>query len=84
VLDLPDGRQLKANTNFWHTRFEFTGADDQPLIRYHSRNTLRLFGQMEILPAARDLLEIPWLAMLGWYLAVMMHRDDSAASSAAG
>jgi hypothetical protein len=23
--------------------------------------------------------ELPWLMMLGWYLVVMMHRDDSAA-----
>jgi hypothetical protein len=34
---------------------------------------------MQILPAAGTMPELPWLTMLGWYLAVMMHRDDSAA-----
>jgi hypothetical protein len=82
LLDFPDGRQLTANTNFWHTRFEFSGTEGQPLIRYHTKNRLRLSGQMEILPAAQEVPETPWLAMLGWYLAVMIHRDDSASSAA--
>ena len=40
---------------------------------------LTLTGRMAILPPAQDMPELPWLMMLGWYLAVMMHRDDSAA-----
>jgi hypothetical protein len=81
LLELRDGRQLTANSNFWHTRFEFAGEDGQPLVQYHMRNRLRLEGQMEIFPAAHDMPETPWMAMLGWYLAVMMHRDDGAASA---
>jgi hypothetical protein len=80
TLELPGGRHIKANTNFWHSKYEFTN-DAEPLIRYRTRQMLKLSGHMEILRAATALPELPWLMMLGWYLAVMMHRDDSAAAT---
>lgn len=82
TLELPGGRSLLANTNFWHSKYQFT-REEQPLITYRIRQRLTLTGQMQILDAAREIPELPWLAMLGWYLAVMMHRDDSAAATAA-
>ena len=78
TLELPGARAIQANTNFWHSKYEFT-KDGQPLVRYSTRHRLKLTGRMEILPAAVEMPELPWLMMLGWYLAVMMHRDDSAA-----
>lgn len=78
TLELPGGDQIQANTNFWHSRYEFAAAGGVSLIKYQTHQGLKLRGEMEILPAAKALPELPWLVMLGWYLAVMMHSDDSA------
>lgn len=75
TLDLPDGRHFKAATNFWQTRYEILDATDQPLLRYRMEGLLRMSGHMDVLVPAP---ELPWLMMLGWYLAVMMHRDSAA------
>ena len=82
TLELPDGRSFQANTNFWHSRYEFAALAGNPLVRYRTHKGLRLSGEMELLPSAKEMPEGPWLAMLGWYLAVMMSRDDSAATVA--
>lgn len=80
TLELPDGRHYKAATNFWQTRYEILDATDQPLLRYRTDGLLRMSGHMDILIPATRLTELPWLMMLGWYLAVMMHRDSAAAA----
>ena len=80
TLELPGGRSIQASTNFWHSKYEFL-KDDQPLIKYRTRQILKLSGHMEILPAAQPIRGLPWLMMLVWYLAVMMHRDDSAGAA---
>ena len=36
TLELPGGGLIQANTNFWHSRYEFAAAGDQPLIRYRT------------------------------------------------
>ena len=78
TLELPGGRAIQANTNFWHSKYEFT-KDGETLVTYRSLQRLTLTGRMAILPPAQDMPELPWLMMLGWSLAVMMHRDESAA-----
>jgi hypothetical protein len=30
---------------------------------------------VEILPAAKDLAELPWLVVLTWYLIIVRHRE---------
>jgi hypothetical protein len=79
TLELARGAAIQANTNFWHSKYEFVGAGDEVLVTYRTHKGFKLSGEMQILPAARSLPELPWIVMLGWYLAVMMHRDDSAA-----
>ena len=84
TLEFPDGAAYRANTNFWHTQFEFVDQRDCPLVRYHMEQGLtKLNGGMEVLPAAAQLPERPWVMMLGWYLAVMMHSDDASAATVA-
>ena len=83
TLELPDERRFPANTNFWHSRYEFVAPDGTPLILYRTKKGFRLNGEMEMLPSVKAMKEAPWLAMLGWYLAVMMYRDDSAAAAVA-
>jgi|RhiMethySRZTD1v2_1073278.scaffolds.fasta_scaffold16088_12 hypothetical protein len=79
TLELARGPMIQANTNMWHSKYEFVGAGDEVLLTYHTHRSFKLSGEMQILPPARNLPELPWLVMLGWYLAVMMYRDDSAA-----
>lgn len=82
TLELLDGRRYRASTNFWQTRFQIESENGEPLIHYRTHGMVRLAAQMEITPLAAELPEMPWMAMLGWYLAVMMHDDSSAAASA--
>jgi len=44
---------------------------------------LRLSGSLEILGGAYALPELPWMALLGWYVIVMMYVDGAAAATTA-
>lgn len=85
TLEMPDGRKYLVSTNFWATRYQIQAeGGEEPLITYKTHGMLRLGAQMEIAPLAAELAELPWMAMLGWYLAVMMHNDSAAAAAGAG
>jgi hypothetical protein len=84
TLAVAGGRELRANTNFWHSRFEFVDADGRSLVRYTIGGVLKASGEMEITADGATLPEIAWIALLGWYLVVMMRNDSAAAASAAG
>ena len=75
TLELPDGRKYQANSNFWHSQFEFTDMQENPILRFTNIGGFKLHAQLEILPLGKDLTEIPWMVLLGWYLAVMTSRD---------
>jgi hypothetical protein len=79
TLELPDGRQYPASSNFWKTRFDVSQADGTPLITFERvGGFLRLCSEVRVHAAAASLSELPWLLMLGWYLTVMQHRDAAA------
>jgi len=85
ILELPDGRRYPANTNFWMTSFDFTTEAGDPLVTYRRiGGLLQLSSAMEIQPAAVSVGEFPWIAMLGWYLAVQLHRDSALAGTGGG
>ena len=84
TLELPDGRRYRANSNFWMTSYAFTNEAGQPLVSFSRVGGITLSAAMEIHPAAADLGELPWLVMLGWYLAVMLHNDSAVAGGGAG
>jgi hypothetical protein len=75
TLELPDGRKYPANSNFWNSKFEFTDEPGEPYLRYTNIGGFKLHSQMDILPAARNNQDTPWMVLLGWYLAVMNSRD---------
>ena len=84
TLTLADRRQLRANTNMWNSKYEFKTESGESLVRYRKiGGLLHLSSLMEIAPSAAGYVELPWLVALGWYLAVKMHDDASAASAAA-
>lgn len=84
TLALADGRELRANTNFWHSRFEFVDSEGRALVRYEIGGVLKTSGEMHITDAGAALADIAWIALLGWYLVVMMRYDSAVAASAAG
>jgi len=78
TLELPDGRNYRGNTNFWMTQFGFTNEDGQPLVSYRRIGGMTaLSAAVEIEPAGAELRELPWLMLLGWYIAVMLHQDST-------
>ena len=84
TLTLPDGRQYRGNTNFWMTQFAFTNEAGQPLVSYRRIGGLSLSAAVEVEPAGAALRELPWLILLGWYVAAMMHQDAAITTTAGG
>jgi hypothetical protein len=79
TLEFADGRIFKATTNAWMTRFEFQTETEQLLLRFKYEGVFRLSAMVEIQPLAYSLVELPLLVLFGWYLAVMLYHDSSAA-----
>ena len=76
TLELADGHRYQVTANFWHSKCEVKTETDQELIRYSGIwRFFRMGSTVEILPAAKDLPELPWLVPLVWYLIIMRHRD---------
>lgn len=81
TLELPDGRKLLANTNFWQTKYEFKTEAGNTLIEFNSGGFIHLSASVAIQPEAENLSELPWMVMLGWYLIVMLHADAAATAA---
>jgi hypothetical protein len=81
TLEFPDGRRFNANSNFWHSKFEFTDENGEPIVRFTNIGGFKLHAELEILSAAGGLAQLPWIIILGWYLTVMMFHNDSAVAA---
>lgn len=84
TLTLAGGLELRANTSFWHSQFEFVDADGRSLVGYTIGGVMKTSGDMEITAAGAALPDIAWIAMLGWYVVVMMRYDSAVAAASAG
>jgi hypothetical protein len=82
TLDLPDGRKILANTNFWQTNLEFKTEAGAALVRFKIGGLVHLSAKVEIQPDIAGVPELPWLAMLGLYLVVMMNVDAASTAGA--
>lgn len=82
TLTLPDRQEYYATTNFWQTRFQFQTEPGDPLVRFKTGGLLHLSSQVEILPAARFLPDMPLMVLLGWYLIIMMQADAGSTTAA--
>lgn len=78
TLEMHDGRQFLATTNFWQTNLEFKTQRCESLIQLKPGGLVHLSAKVEIQPNAAGVPELPWIVMLGWYLAVMMYMDTAA------
>jgi hypothetical protein len=77
TLELPDGRKILATTNLWRTNFEFKTEAGEVLVRFKSGGLVHLSAKVEIQPDVAGVPELPWVAMFGWYLIVMMYMDTA-------
>ena len=83
-LELPDGRKFFATSNFWQSKLEFRtadSADSRPLVEFQNRGLLHTEFVVKIHPEVNAMPELPWILMLGCYLAVMLQCDSMAATT---
>jgi hypothetical protein len=83
TLEYPDGRAFRADSNLWLTKFGFTTASKEQLLEFRNSGVVHLSATVHIRPAAAGVPELPWMVMLGWYLAIMMRSDANTAGAAA-
>jgi hypothetical protein len=82
TLELPDGRKFLANTNSWASQYNFKTEAGDALISYRKiGGMLHLSSQVEIHAPAKEIAEMPWMVLLGWYLTVMMCMDYAAVAA---
>lgn len=82
TLELPDGREYRASTNFWMTEFDFTTPAEEVLFSYRRiGGFIHRSAYVEIAPGALIVPELPWMVMLAWYLVIMMQQDAAAAAA---
>jgi hypothetical protein len=85
TLELPDGRKYRGNTNFWMTSFALVDEEDRRIVSFRRIGGIAsLSAAVEIEPAGAHLRELPWLVLLGWYVAVMLHQDAAASGGTGG
>lgn len=72
ILELSNGHRYLATAGLAQTRYTFKTEAGDPLIRFKPRGWLHLSANVEILPTAGNLPELPWMVMLGWYLTVIV------------
>ena len=82
TLELADGRTFQAATNFWQSKFGFTSESGETLIQFNTGGFIHLSAEVSIGPSAVNMLELPWVVMLGWYLVVMIQRDAVVSTTA--
>lgn len=79
TLTLSDGRALKITTNLWQSKIECLRGDGETLFRYDTEGFIRQEASLTVGHLAGGMPELPWLIGFGWYLAVTLHQDSSAA-----
>ena len=66
------------------TSYQFTNAQDEPLVRFTKLGGMfHLSCNVQVEPAGVKLAEMPWLVALGLYFIVKMREDTSGAAAAA-
>lgn len=75
TLEFPDGRKFQANSNYWHALFEFRNEAGESIMRFTNIGGFKMHAQLDLFPPSKSLEETSMMALLGWYLAVMISRD---------
>ena len=79
-LTFASGRRFGLRANLWLTRLAIRGEADEPLLNFHRRGVCSRTADVEILPAARSLVDLPILITFGWFLFTMLEEDAAVAA----
>ena len=72
-----------VTSNFWQTEYGYKTTEGEPLVSFKIKmGLLHQSTEFEILPTGENVPELPWMILLGWYLAVMMSNDAAATTAA--
>lgn len=71
-LELPDDRLLSWDSNFWLTKWIWSAPDGLEIMRMSRHLTLRTEGTLEWDARVTTIDELPMLALLGWYLIILV------------
>jgi hypothetical protein len=90
TLEFAYGKAFRwQSTNFWATDWMFTATDGTPLVAFKEgseegglSNLFKMQSLVEIQAQALELVELPLLILVGWYL-MILRQDDAAAGAAA-
>ena len=85
TLKLSPVRQIQwKSANFWHSSWiwQQQDVDGHPLVRFKSRQKwTKMEGEVAIAATATELVELPLLVTLGWYLLVLLAQDTAATAA---
>ena len=73
TLELPDGQNYQGNiTGRKYSAYDFRTEMGEVLVRYRKIwGPLHMSAEVQIHRRAKDLVEMPWIVMLGWHLALV-------------
>lgn len=71
-LELPDDRVLSWDSNFWLTKWIWSASDGLEIMRMSRNLSLRTEGTTDWDPRVTNIVELPMLTLLGWYLIVLV------------
>lgn len=71
-LELPDDRVLSWDSNFWLTKWIWSASEGLEIMRMSRNLSLRTEGELSWDPRMTGIDELPLLAILGWYLIVLV------------
>lgn len=72
ILEYGDGRAFYWDSNFWLTKWIWSNEQGDEVIRAQRNLSLKAEGHMEIDSMFRGRTEISALALLGWYLIMIV------------
>jgi hypothetical protein len=78
---LADGHEFRwTHISFWHSEWAFTSTSGEPLLVFKPNFALmRMEAEIEIRGQSLSLPELSLLALLGWYLMILIHEETTAA-----
>ena len=84
TLTMKGGKQFKATSNAWRTKWEVQDDAGRVLLRFDYGGVFKLSAKVKITADARAMAELPLLVALSWYLVVMLANDAAATSASIG
>lgn len=72
MLEYGDGRAFYWDSNFWLTKWIWSNEEGQELMRVQRSLSIKAEGGVAIDSTFLDRTEIPLLAVLGWYVIMLL------------